>query len=180
MSCPPNLYGRTFGQPIFLCQTTTGGALYFLWFYKMIFELKNICVDSVHDLIPRIISMVPIPVPKYWWLSANNTAVPQVVIKGDITTLWYIDKVQYCKISNALAMEISKCKRFIKSLPWWYCRKKLGYSLHWHSFASCDLMQIYFWLFYISIIPVLFHVTSIYSLDWCDRQWLIHGTQKNS
>ena len=34
-----------------------------------------------------IISIALTPVLKYWWRSANNTAVCQVVIKGDINTL---------------------------------------------------------------------------------------------
>ena len=68
-SCPPNLCGWIFGQPIFfLCQTIAH--------YPPIMILrKNICVDSVHDLISTVFSLL------YTWIISSLYW----------SLLWYID-----------------------------------------------------------------------------------------
>ena len=125
LSCPPNLDGWTFGQPIFSVpnyrSSSTRGALYFEWFHKLIFVLNNrdlyqFCPWSHIQLIvylDNIISIALIPVLKYWWRRANNTAASQVVIKGvllhfSITSSVIRDKVHHCEIPNALAMKIQQ------------------------------------------------------------------------
>ena len=139
LSCPPNLDGWTFGQPIFSVPNyrspSTRGALYFEWFNKLIFVLNNrdlyqFCPWSHIQLIvylDDIISSALIPVLKYWWRRANNTAASQVVIKGvllhfSITSSVIRDKVHHCEIPNALAMKIQQScneKRFLRVKDLW-------------------------------------------------------------
>ena len=146
----------------------------------MIFVLNNICIDSVHSewsnihcvqlivYLEYIINIVLIPVLKYWWRGANNTAV---VIKGDIITLCFassvvMDKMQHYGISNALAMEIPQSctgpcngKEFqsVKELWNLFCGDSGDNTKIWSPFigtedttcslASRDSMQIDFWWF---------------------------------
>ena len=151
LSCPPNLDGWTFGQPIisvpnyrspstrgalyFGRSPSTRGALYFEWFHKLIFVLNNrglyqFCPWSHIQLIAyldNIISIALIPVLKYWWRRANNTATSQVVIKGvllhfSITSSVIRDKVHHCEIPNAIAMKIQQSsneKRFLRVKDLW-------------------------------------------------------------
>ena len=139
LSCPPDLDGWTFGQPIFSVPNyrspSTLGALYFEWFHKLIFvsnnrDLYQFCPWSHIQLIvyvDNIISIALIPVLKYWWRRANNTAAPQVVMKGvllhfSITSSVIRDKVHHCEIPNALAMKIQQScheKRFLRIKDLW-------------------------------------------------------------
>ena len=77
--------------------------------------------------LDNIISIALIPVLKYWWRRANNTAASQVVIKGvllhfSITSSVIRDKVHHCEIPNALAMKMQqscKEKKFLRVKDLW-------------------------------------------------------------
>ena len=132
-------------------------------------DLYQLCPWSHIQLIvylDNIISIALIPVLKYWWRRANNTAASQVVIKGVLlhfsnTSSVIRNNVHHYEIPNALAMKIQQScneKRFLRVKYLWnlFCggaggnSKSLWYPLLWrwryHSLTSCYSMQLGFYM----------------------------------
>ena len=115
-SCPPNLCGWTFGQPIFsvpnYCSLPTNNDSVKEHLCRSCAWCHIQCLLFIIYL-DHIIIIVLVPALKYWWRSSNSTTASQVVMKGDIitpcpsiTSNMVIDKVHHYQISNASAMEI--------------------------------------------------------------------------